>query len=104
MNTSNLTIKHSNFGPGRRIIMTSRDKHVLKNAIAYEIYEVEEMCFQDSLQLFNLNVVKQNYLIKAYIDLSIKLVLNYAKRVPLALKNLGLLLHRRIRDAWESEL
>ncbi|KEH34281.1 disease resistance protein (TIR-NBS-LRR class) [Medicago truncatula] len=104
VNTSNLTIKHSNFGQGSRIIMTSRDKHVLKNAISDEIYEVKEMCFQDSVQLFSLNAFKQNYPIKAYVDLSEKLVLNHAKRVPLVLKNLGLLLHGRTRDAWESEL
>jgi GTPase SAR1 family protein len=51
----------SNFGLGSRIIVTSRDKQVLQNANADEIYEVREMDFQDSLQLFCLSAFKQNY-------------------------------------------
>lgn len=41
--------------------MSSRDKQVLENANADEIYEVREMDFQDSLQLFCLSAFKQNY-------------------------------------------
>jgi hypothetical protein len=105
VNTSNLTIEPSNFGHGSRIILTSRDKKVLRNAKADEIYIVKEMCFQDSLRLFSLNAFKQNYPINNdYEDLSKKLVLNYAKGVPLALKELGKSLHGEPVDAWESQL
>ncbi|CAI8586008.1 unnamed protein product [Vicia faba] len=62
----------SNFGEGTRIIVTSRDMQVLKNAEASKIYEVKEMSFKDSLQLFSLNAFKQNYPIEPYVDLSKK--------------------------------
>ena len=61
---------------------------VLKNAEADEIYEVKEMNFQDSLQLFSLNAFEENYPTQTHVDLSEK-VLNYAKGIPLALKVLG---------------
>jgi len=93
----------SNFGLGSRIIVTSRDKQVLENANANEIYEVRQMDFQDSLRLFCLNAFKQKYPIETYVSLSEK-VLNYAKGVPLVLKVLGLLLHGRTKEAWVSEL
>ncbi|RDX79133.1 Protein SUPPRESSOR OF npr1-1, CONSTITUTIVE 1, partial [Mucuna pruriens] len=95
---------HDNFGEGSRIIVTSRDMQVLKNADADEIYEVKEMNFQDSLKLFSLNAFKQNHPpSKIFMELSVK-VLNYAKGIPLALKVLGSLLYGRTREAWESQL
>ena len=92
------------FGLGSRIIMTSRDKQVLKNAGADDIYELKELNFHDSLKLFNLHAFKQNSSKEiTYMDLSIK-VLRYAKGIPLALQILGSLLYDRQREAWESEL
>ncbi|XP_061345105.1 disease resistance protein Roq1-like [Gastrolobium bilobum] len=92
---------HGSFGQGSRIILTSRDMQVLKNAKAEEIYEVKEMGFQDSLQLFSLNAFKQNYPTEHYMWLSEK-VLNYAKGIPLALKVMGLLLYGRTKEERES--
>ncbi|XP_058731485.1 disease resistance-like protein DSC1 isoform X2 [Vicia villosa] len=93
----------SNFGHGSRIIVTSRDKQVLKNANVDEMYHVVQMDDKDSLQLFCLNAFKQREPIEAYASLTEK-VLNYAKGVPLALKVLGLFLQGRTKEAWESEL
>ncbi|XP_020975422.1 protein SUPPRESSOR OF npr1-1, CONSTITUTIVE 1 [Arachis ipaensis] len=93
--------RHS-FGPGSRIIVTSSDKQVLNN-VTDEIYEVKNMDFQDSLQLFSLHAFKQNYPIESYMEVSEK-VLNYAEGIPLALKVLGYFLYGRTREAWESEL
>ncbi|XP_047148419.1 disease resistance protein RUN1-like, partial [Vigna umbellata] len=92
------------FGLGSRIIMTSRDRQVLKNAGTDDIYELKELNFYDSLKLFNLHAFKQNSSKEiTYMDLSIK-VLRYAKGVPLALQILGSLLYDRQREAWESQL
>ncbi|XP_058731486.1 disease resistance protein RPV1-like [Vicia villosa] len=93
----------SNFVHGSRIIVTSRDKQVLKNANVDEMYHVIEMDEKDSLQLFCLNAFKQKEPIETYASLT-KKVLNYAKGVPLALKVLGLFLQGRAKEAWESEL
>ena len=91
------------FGQGSRIILTSRGMQVLKNAEADEIYEVKEMNFQNSLNLFSIHAFHQNHPRETYMDLSIK-VLHYAKGIPLALKILGSLLDGRTKEAWESEL
>ncbi|XP_058758851.1 disease resistance protein RPV1-like [Vicia villosa] len=93
----------SNFGLGSRIIVTSRDKQVLKNANVDEIYHVVEMDDNNSLQLFCLNAFKQKEPRETYVTLTTK-VLNYAKGVPLALKVLGLFLQDRAKESWESEL
>jgi hypothetical protein len=94
---------HEDFGEGSRIIVTSRDNQVLQNANADEIYQVREMDFQDSLQLFCLNAFKQNYPMETYMSLLEK-VLNYAKGVPLTLKVLGKFLQGRTKIIWESAL
>ena len=92
------------FGEGSRIIMTSRDSQVLKNAGADDIYELKELNFYDSLKLFNLHAFKQNSSDEStYMDLSIK-VLRYAKGIPLVLRLLGSLLYGRKKEAWESQL
>ncbi|XP_022639941.1 TMV resistance protein N-like [Vigna radiata var. radiata] len=97
-------MRERSFGKGSRIIMTSRDRQVLKNAGADDIYELKELIFHDSLKLFNLHAFKQNSSEEiTYMDLSVKM-LRYAKGVPLALQILGSLLYGRQREAWESQL
>ena len=92
------------FGQGSRIIMTSRDRQVLKNAGADDIYEVKELNFCDSMRLFSLHAFKQKSSEEiGYRELSEK-VLRYAKGIPLALQILGSLLYGRTREAWESQL
>ncbi|KAK2384646.1 disease resistance protein RPV1 [Trifolium repens] len=94
---------HENFGPGSRIIVTSRDKKVLENANADEIYPVSEMDDHDSLQLFCLFAFKQNHPEESFVSLTEK-VLDYAKGLPLALNVLGSFLKGKTKQAWESEL
>ncbi|XP_045824506.1 disease resistance protein RPV1-like isoform X1 [Trifolium pratense] len=94
---------HSNFGQGSRIIVTSRDKQVLENANADEIYQVREMDYHDSLQLFCLFAFKQKNPKESFVSLTEK-VLDYAKGLPLALKVLGSLLYGKANEVWESQL
>ncbi|BAU03413.1 hypothetical protein VIGAN_UM101100 [Vigna angularis var. angularis] len=96
--------RRDSFGQGSRIIITSRDKQVLKNAGADDIYEVKELNDLDSLKLFILHAFKQNSSHEAtYKDLTEE-VLRYAKGIPLVLQILGSLLYGRTREAWESQL
>ncbi|KOM32033.1 hypothetical protein LR48_Vigan01g158900 [Vigna angularis] len=96
--------RRDSFGQGSRIILTSRDKQVLKNAGADDIYEVKELNELDSLKLFSLHAFKQNSSQETkYMDL-VEEVLGYAKGIPLALQILGSLLYGRTREAWKSQL
>ncbi|XP_045821270.1 disease resistance protein RPV1-like [Trifolium pratense] len=94
---------HNNFGPGSRIIVTSRNKQVLENANANNIYQVREMDYQDSVQLFCLFAFKQKQPKSSYMSLTNQ-VLDYAKGLPLALKVLGSLLYGKTKEVWESQL
>ncbi|XP_057419930.1 disease resistance protein RPV1-like isoform X2 [Lotus japonicus] len=91
------------FSQGSRIIVTSRDRQVLHNARVDEIYEVKEMSYKDSLQLFSLHAFKQKSPVGVNADLADK-VLEYAKGISIALKVLGSLLYGRTRKVWESHL
>ncbi|KAL5818219.1 hypothetical protein ACOSQ3_022116 [Xanthoceras sorbifolium] len=93
---------HSSFGAGSRIFITSRDKQVLKNSVD-ELYELKELNYHESLQLFSVNAFKQNYPIENYMDLSNRIIC-YAKGNPLALKVLGRYLFGRSKLEWKSSL
>uniref|UniRef100_A0A3N7FA98 ADP-ribosyl cyclase/cyclic ADP-ribose hydrolase n=1 Tax=Populus trichocarpa TaxID=3694 RepID=A0A3N7FA98_POPTR len=95
-------IEERSFGEGSVVVITSRDKQVLKNVVD-EIYEVEELNSHEALQLFSLNAFKGNQPPKAYMELSITAI-NYAKGNPLALQVLGSFLFGRERYFWESQL
>jgi len=95
--------RRGSFGEGSRIVVTTRDKQVLKNVHADGIYEVKEMHFQESPRLFCLKAFKQNYPIEDYAGFTEK-ILNYAKGVPLALKVLGSSLYGRTKEIWKSQL
>ncbi|XVF81800.1 hypothetical protein PTKIN_Ptkin15bG0185700 [Pterospermum kingtungense] len=93
---------HAPFGLGSRIIVTSRDKQVLKN-VGAEIYEVKELNYLDALQLFSLHAFKQNQPADGFRDLTNRF-LKYAKGVPIALKVLGSALFQMSGEYWESAL
>ncbi|XP_054796831.1 disease resistance protein RPV1-like [Prosopis cineraria] len=90
------------FGPGSRIIITSRDKNVLGKEVRH-VHVVKALNFGEALQLFNLNAFKNNVIDKEFALLSRKVVL-YAKGLPLALKILGSFLYGKSKSEWESQL
>ncbi|KAH1260072.1 TMV resistance protein N [Glycine max] len=89
------------FGPGSRVIVTTRDKHIFSHVD--EIYEVKELNHHDSLQLFCLNAFREKHSKNGFEELS-ESVLAYCKGNPLALKILGACLRSRSEQAWNSEL
>lgn len=90
------------YGPGSKIIITTRDKDVLKSVVN-EVYEVEGLDYHEALQLFNLNAFKQDQLRQDQLKLS-ETIISYANGNPLALKVLGSFLHRRGTQEWKSAL
>ena len=94
---------HDWFGLGSRIIVTSRDKHLLRRRGINDIYTMKGLNDNDALQLFSWRAFKKPYPKENYVDLSKDLV-NYANGLPLALKVLGSLLFEKRIDEWKSAL
>ncbi|KAA3481941.1 TMV resistance protein N-like [Gossypium australe] len=94
-------VKH--FGKGSKIIVTSRDRQVLKNGGVDKLHEVKKLNENDSLRLFSTFAFKLLNPSADFRDLSYKFV-NYAQGSPLALKVLGSKLYTKPKKDWESEV
>ncbi|XP_068323222.1 disease resistance-like protein DSC1 [Pyrus communis] len=91
------------FGPGSRIIITTRDRRILKEKVD-KIYEVKGLTREEALQLFHLKAFKNNSPGTDYAEL-LGMVVDYAEGMPLALKILGSsFLHCKSKEDWEAEL
>ncbi|KAL5800978.1 hypothetical protein ACOSQ3_032610 [Xanthoceras sorbifolium] len=92
------------FGPGSRIIITTRDKQLLLNfRAAYNIYEAEALDKHEALQLFCKCAFKEDHHRKDLMVFAHRVV-DYAKGNPLALKVVGSSLYRKSKQDWESAL
>ena len=96
-------VEQVSFGPGSKIIITTRDSQLLKNIAPHEIYLVEELNFEEALQLFCSKAFRRNSPPEDYESLS-RRVVEYTRGLPLALKVLGSHLHSKGRESWESAL
>ncbi|KAK4269654.1 hypothetical protein QN277_022783 [Acacia crassicarpa] len=92
-------------GPGSRVIVTSRDSHVLRSGGIEDqfIHEVIELSLEQSLELFSMHAFNQSHPKIGYEELSQKTVA-IATGIPLALEVLGSHFHSRDKAYWESEL
>ncbi|KAJ8759538.1 hypothetical protein K2173_007157 [Erythroxylum novogranatense] len=91
------------FGAGSRIIITTRDKHLLEAHGVDAIYQPKGLGNEAALHLFSRYAFKQNLPNNNFLDLSYEF-LSYAEGLPLALKVLGAFLYGRSIDQWHSEL
>ncbi|XP_061338269.1 TMV resistance protein N-like [Gastrolobium bilobum] len=92
------------FGPGSRIIVTTRDKHLLiSHGVLFEMYESKILNNNESLQLFCEKAFKEADPEEDYLLLS-KNVVEYAGGLPLALEVLGSFLCGRSISDWEDAL
>jgi hypothetical protein len=94
--------RNSSFGPGSKVLITSRDKQVLSN-IVDETYKVEGLNYEDAIQLFNSKALKiciptidQRHLIEQ--------IAWHVRGNPLALKVLGSSLYGKSIEEWRSAL
>ena len=94
---------HDWFGSGSRIIVTSRDSHLLRRCDMNFIYTVKQLNNDDALKLFSWSAFKKPDPKENYMDLSQDFV-NYANGLPLALKVFGSLLFDKEIDEWNSAL
>ena len=91
------------FGLGSRIIITSRDKKLLRMHNVDQIYEPKKLSKEEALELFSLKSFKMKHPPKDYIRIS-NIFVNYAGGLPLALKVIGSYLFRRTIQYWKSAL
>jgi len=96
-------VKNDCLGAGSRVIVTTRDKHVLTGGGIHEIHQVKEMNSQNSVRLFSLNAFKKILPNEGYEEISNNVV-SYAKGHPLALKVLGSFLRTKSKKEWDSAL
>ena len=92
------------FGAGSKIIITTRDRHLLKEHKVDHIYRVKELSESESLEVFNWGAFNQGKSPpEDFVELS-RLVVAYSGGLPLALKALGRFLHGKEALHWKSVL
>ncbi|CAL5416798.1 unnamed protein product [Camellia sinensis] len=89
------------FGPGSRIIITTRDEQLLKGLKVDERCMAKEFNHEESLQLFSLHAFGEANPLENYADLANGIV-SYAGGLPLALEVLGSYLFGRPLVEWNS--
>ncbi|KAI5391816.1 hypothetical protein KIW84_076572 [Lathyrus oleraceus] len=95
---------HQWFGPGSRIIITTRDLHLLKSCgVYYRVYRIEEMGESESLELFSWHAFNQSSPIEDFATHSTD-VIAYAGGLPLALQVLGSYLSDCEITVWQKVL
>jgi len=91
------------FGPGSRIVITTRDEHLLTQLEVVKKYPAKELNHEESLQLFSWHAFREPHPVTEYVELS-KVLVDYVGGVPLALEVLGSYLFRRSIPQWTSAI
>ncbi|KAI9117082.1 hypothetical protein K1719_012081 [Acacia pycnantha] len=91
------------FGERSRILITTRNSHLLTAFGAQIMYDMKTMKIDESLQLFSKKAFREDYPKKDYLELS-NSVVEYAGGLPLALKVLGSYFHGRSKAEWIDAL
>ncbi|KAG5235150.1 TMV resistance protein [Salix suchowensis] len=86
------------FGPGSRVIITTKDERLLLKVD--QKFQVEELKRDASLQLFSWHAFRDNKPSKDYIELSNDVV-DYCGGIPLALEVLGSSLSMKNKSRWK---
>ncbi|XP_042510583.1 disease resistance protein RPV1-like isoform X2 [Macadamia integrifolia] len=91
------------FGLGSRVIVTTRDRHVLYLYGVDGIYEPKEMDLNQSIQLFSQHAFRRDQPPEDYVDISQK-VAQTTGGLPLALETIGSFLFLKPKSVWEETL
>lgn len=91
------------FGPGSRVIITTRDRQLLKAHGVDKVYEVEVLTNGEALELLCWKAFRT---VRVHPDLINKLnrAITFASGIPLALELIGSSLYGRGIEEWESTL
>jgi hypothetical protein len=91
------------FGLGSKIIITTRDKQILRSCELDEVYKMELLNLDESLQLFNKNAFIWGKKSEHHLELS-KIVVQYSGGLPLALLRLASIFCGREESQWKEVL
>ncbi|XP_038905550.1 disease resistance protein RPV1-like isoform X2 [Benincasa hispida] len=91
------------FASGSRIVITTRDRHLLNQLEVDGVCSIDEMDDVEALELFSWHAFRNSYPLETFHQLS-KCVVDYCGGLPLALEVLGSFLFGRSREEWEDTL
>ena len=92
------------FVSGSKIIITTRDKHLVATpGKSFSTYEVKELDQDEALELFSMHAFQSNKPKKDYLELANQ-VIQYTKGLPLALVIMGADLCGRTKPEWKSAI
>ncbi|XP_042960938.1 disease resistance protein RPV1-like [Carya illinoinensis] len=89
------------FGKGSRIIITTRDQHLLTTHGVDSTYKMTELNHRDALQLFCWHAFGSEKPVEGY-EKFVEQIVNYAGCLPLALEVLGSNFYGRSKSQWKS--
>ncbi|XP_058733730.1 uncharacterized protein LOC131605386 [Vicia villosa] len=98
-----ITVHREWLSAGSRIIIISRDEHILKQYGVDEVYQVPLLDSTNSFHLFCRKAFKLDHILSSYEGL-VNDILYYVNGLPLAIKVLGSFLYGRDISEWESAL
>jgi hypothetical protein len=91
------------FGAGSKIIITARDRHLLKEHGVSHIYRVKELNESESLEVLNRGAFNQTTSREDFAEISTQVVA-YSRGLPLALGVLGWFLNGKEMHEWKGVL
>ncbi|GKC62484.1 Toll/interleukin-1 receptor domain-containing protein, partial [Tanacetum coccineum] len=94
---------HKWFGDGSRIVVTTRDEHVLRTQKVDRIAPVTLLSQDEGIRLFKKHAYNEGEPLKNYEKLSLRIV-SYAAGLPLAIKVLGSFIYDKDEKEWMSTL
>jgi len=89
------------FGPGSRVIITTRDTQPLASHHVKETYEVKTLNKDDALQLLTWKAFKTEQVDPSYVEV-LNHAVTYASGLPLALEVIGSNLFAKSVEQWKS--
>ncbi|CAJ1978734.1 unnamed protein product [Sphenostylis stenocarpa] len=90
-------------GGGSRIIIISRDEHILRTHGVDDVYQVQPLNDTDAVRLFYQNAFKSNYVKSGYEEFT-DVIMLHCQGHPLAIEVLGSSLFGRSVSQWRSAL
>ncbi|XP_034675392.1 disease resistance protein RPV1-like isoform X2 [Vitis riparia] len=93
---------HDWFGPGSRIIITTRKRHLLIHQEVDAIYKAEELETDEALKLFCQYAFRHKHPTRDFMQLC-ECAVDYSGGLPLALKVFGSFLYKKSIHEWKSE-